>query len=96
MPKGYIIGHITVTNPEAYKEYVERDTPVLEGYGGRFIVRGGRSEAPEGPMKDRHVVIEFDSFEAARTAYHSPGYQALVHLRTENSDSEILLVEGAG
>lgn len=96
MPKGYIIGHITVTNPDAYREYVERDTPVLEAQGGRFIVRGGASEAPEGPMKDRHVVIEFDSYAAARAAYHSPEYQALIHLRTDNSDSDIVLVEGAG
>ena len=47
MPKGYIIGHITVNDPDAYKEYVERDTPILEGFGGRFIVRGGASETPE-------------------------------------------------
>ena len=40
MPKGYIIGHITVKDPEAYKEYVVRDTPILQALGGRFIVRG--------------------------------------------------------
>ncbi|MCE8469752.1 DUF1330 domain-containing protein, partial [Rhodovulum sulfidophilum] len=46
MPKGYIIAHITVTDPEAYRDYVDRDTPILEGFGGRFLVRGGASEAP--------------------------------------------------
>ena len=34
MPKGYIIGHITVTDPEAYQEYVIKDTPILKGLGG--------------------------------------------------------------
>ncbi|MCB4379652.1 DUF1330 domain-containing protein, partial [Synechococcus sp. MU1644] len=33
MPKGYIIGHITVNDPEAYKEYVEKDTPILLSHG---------------------------------------------------------------
>ena len=33
MPKGYIIAHITVTDPETYPEYVRRDTPILEGLG---------------------------------------------------------------
>lgn len=94
MPKGYLIGHITVTNPDAYQEYVDRDTPILEGYGGRFIVRGGRSEAPEGPMKDRHVVIEFPSFEDAKRAYYSEEYQQVLKIRTANADSDIILVEG--
>lgn len=94
MPKGYIIGHITVTNPDAYREYVERDTPILEGMGGRFIVRGGQSEAPEEPMKDRHVVIEFPSFEAAKAAYYSEAYQEVLQIRLANAESDIILVEG--
>lgn len=94
MPKGYMIGHITVTNAAAYKEYVERDTPILEGFGGKFLVRGGTSEAPEGPMKDRHVVIEFPSYEAAVRAYNSPEYQEVLKIRLANADSDIILVEG--
>ena len=48
MPKGYIIGHIKVTDPDGYPEYVARDTPILQSHGARFIVRGGQSETPEG------------------------------------------------
>ena len=94
MAKGYIIGHVTVTNPEAYKEYVARDTPILEALGGRFIVRGGASDVPEGETLDRHVVIEFPSFEAARRAYHDPDYQAVAEIRKNNATSVIILVEG--
>jgi len=39
MPKGYIIGHIKVTDPEGYPEYIRRDTPILESHGARFVVR---------------------------------------------------------
>lgn len=94
MPKGYIIGHITVTDPEAYKEYVERDTPILEGHGGRFIVRGGQSEVPEGATKDRHVVVEFPSFDAAKAAYHDAAYQEVANIRRATALSDIILVEG--
>ncbi len=94
MPKGYIIGHITVNDPEAYKEYVERDTPILERLGGRFIVRGGPSEAPEGALYDRHVVIEFPSYEMAKAAYHDPDYQEVVKIRHRTADSRIIIVEG--
>ena len=94
MPKGYIIGHITVTDPEGYPEYVERDTPVLGKHGARFIVRGGRSETPEGSAQNRHVVIEFDSYEAAQAAYNDPEYQEVAEIRRRCADSTIILVEG--
>lgn len=94
MPKGYIIAHITVRDPEAYKEYVVRDTPILEGLGGRFIVRGGQSEAVEGTLLDRHVVIEFPTYEAALKAYHDPEYQEVAAIRRRTADSVIVVVEG--
>ncbi|MEI4196061.1 DUF1330 domain-containing protein [Roseovarius sp. E0-M6] len=94
MPKGYLIGHITVNDPEAYKEYVEKDTPILLGLGGKFIVRGGASETPEGETQERHVVIEFPSYEAARAAYNDPAYQEVAEIRRRTADSVIVLVEG--
>ena len=94
MPKGYIIGHITVKDPEAYKEYVIKDTPILKGMGAKFLVRGGQSETPEGATQERHVVIEFPSFEEAKAAYYAPDYQAVAELRRGSAESTIILVEG--
>jgi uncharacterized protein (DUF1330 family) len=94
MPKGYIIGHITVTNPETYPEYIRRDTPILERLGARFIVRGGQSQVMEGQANERHVVIEFPSYQAALTAYHDPEYQDVAAIRKASGDSVILVVEG--
>ena len=95
MPKGYLIGHITVTNPEAYKEYVERDTPIVEAHGGRFVIRGGRSQTVEGEANERHVVVEFPSYEAARGFYESAEYQEVMAIRQANAESTMILVEGA-
>lgn len=94
MPKGYIIAHITVNDPEAYKEYVEKDTPILKSLGGTFIVRGGQSEAVEGTLLDRHVVIEFSSYEEALLAYRNPDYQAVADIRRRTAESTIVVVEG--
>lgn len=94
MPKGYIIGHITVHDAEAYREYVERDTPVLEAYGAKFLVRGGQSETPEGETQERHVVIEFDDYETAKRAYNDPQYQEIAEIRRRTATSTIILVEG--
>lgn len=95
MPKGYIIAHVTVKNPEAYKEYVERDTPILKNLGGNFVIRGGQSQVMEGSAHQRHVVIEFPSYEAALTAYNDPEYQEVAEIRRNNADSTIIVVEGA-
>lgn len=94
MPKGYIIGHITVRDTEAYKEYVAKDTPILHALGGRFIVRGGQSQVTEGEAHARHVVIEFPSYEAALKAYNDPEYQAVADIRRRTADSTIIVVEG--
>jgi uncharacterized protein (DUF1330 family) len=96
MPKGYIIAHITVRDPEAYKEYVVKDTPILEGLDGKFIIRGGQSKVVEGEFHDRHVVIEFPSYEAALAAYNDPDYQAVADIRRRTADSAIVVVEGHG
>lgn len=95
MPKGYIIAHITVTDPKAYPEYIRLDTPILEGLGGRFVVRGGPAEVVEGSANDRHVVIEFPDLAAAKAAYHDPEYQKVAEIRRRSADSVIIVVEGA-
>lgn len=95
MPKGYIIGHITVNDPEAYKEYVEKDTPILLSHGAKPLVRGGASETPEGTEFSRHVVFEFESFEAAKAAYNDPEYQEVMKIRHRTATSMIVLAEGA-
>ncbi len=94
MPKGYWIAHVTVTNPDEYSEYVRLDTPVVERFGGKFIVRGGRSEIPETPQKDRHVIVEFDDYETALACYHSPDYQQAAAIRIAHSQSDIMIIEG--
>ena len=94
MAKGYWLIHVTVKNPDAYKEYVERDTPIIEGLGGRFMIRGGQSETVEGTSLSRHVMVEFPSYEAALSAYHDPAYQDVADIRRANADSSFVIVEG--
>lgn len=94
MPKGYIIAHVTVTDPEGYPEYVRLDTPILQRMGAKFIVRGGQSEIVEGTSGDRHVIIEFPSYAEALAAYNDPEYQEVAEIRRRCADSTIILVEG--
>ena len=37
----YAIVQINVTNPELYKDYLKKVTPIVEKYNGEYVVRGG-------------------------------------------------------
>ena len=95
MAKGYIIVRMTVTDPEAYKEYAAMASEAMKLHGCKPLVRGGRSEALEGEARPRNVVLEFDSYEAARAYYFSPEYQAAKAKRLPAGIGEVVLVEGA-
>lgn len=95
MAFGYVIAQINVTDAEVYPNYVEMVQPIIERFGGEFLVRGGRSESHEGtPPGDRNVVIRFPSFEAARDWYHSVDYAEAKSLRMSASTSVQTIVEG--
>lgn len=94
MPKGYIIARVDITDPVAYARYSEAAGAAIRHQGARPIVRGGKCEALEGPARARNVVLEFDSFEAARAYYFSTEYQAAKAMREGAADAEFVLVEG--
>ena len=94
MAKGYWLGHITVHDPERYKDYVTTATPAYQAHGARFLVRGGAHDPVEGEGRPRNVVIEFPSLQAARDCYDSDIYRAARAIRQEASDGEVMIVEG--
>ena len=95
MPKGYVIGRLTVLDAEGYKIYAAKATEACRKHGGRFLVRGGAMDLLEGEARARNVVIEFDSFEQAKAYYRSPEYQAALKHRTGISVGDMVAVEGA-
>ena len=92
--KGYWIVLVDIHDAEGYPQYIEANRPALEKYGARFIIRGGRNEQPEEPAGQRHVVVEFESYEQALACYHSPEYQAALKLRKQFSTARAVIVEG--
>jgi uncharacterized protein (DUF1330 family) len=96
MPKGYVIVHVTVNDTENYSNYAAAGLGVLEEFGGKILVRGGKAEVREGQLRDRNIVIEFASFDKAVEWYESEQYAPALAIRKECADSDFVIVEGAG
>jgi len=95
MPKGYVIGRITVTDPDQYAVYAKLASEAIRKYGGRPLVRGGRWEVLEGEARPRNVVLEFADYDSAKRYYFSDEYQAAKQERLQAGVAELVLVEGA-
>ena len=75
-------------------EYLERIDATLAQFAGHFIVHGGRPEVLEGTNPGTLIVIEFPDRAAAQGWYRSDAYQAIVALRTANSEGTVFLIDG--
>ncbi|MBW9205394.1 DUF1330 domain-containing protein [Mumia sp. zg.B53] len=93
----YAIAHIReITMGPDIVEYLERIDATLAPYGGRFLVHGADVRTLEGEWPGDIVIIAFPDHDHATRWYESDPYQAILPLRTENSDSVAILVDGVG
>jgi uncharacterized protein (DUF1330 family) len=91
-----IIVDIEVTDPVLYEDYKRLASAAIAAHGGRYLVRGGRSEVLDGEWTPRRlVVLEFDSFEKAKAWRESPEYAEAKQVRERCARSNMIVVEGA-
>jgi uncharacterized protein (DUF1330 family) len=92
----YIIADVEVHDAAKYEEYKRMVPASLASYGGRFIVRGGRTETLDGTWSpSRLIILEFPSAPQAKAWWHSGEYAEAKKLRESASRGQFLLVEGA-
>ena len=94
MPKGYWVVRVDVHNAEAYKNYVAANGAAFAKYGGRFLVRGGPFQAVAGTSRQRNVVIEFPSYQAALDCWNSPEYQTARAEQAGGAEIDLVVEEG--
>jgi uncharacterized protein (DUF1330 family) len=94
MAKGYWIAHVDVNNDDGYKAYAAANPAIFKKFGGRYVVRAGKFECPEGGSRSRNVVIEFPDYETALACYRSPEYQANIKVRQPHAAVDLIIVEG--
>jgi uncharacterized protein (DUF1330 family) len=91
----YFIVDVSITNQDTYETYRTQVPPIVKQYGGRFLVRGGKTETVEGDWRpSRLVVLQFADAAAARRFYDSKEYQAIIEFRHRAASTRMILVEG--
>lgn len=94
-PAAYIIFHSSVTDYDALRQYGRAMVPVMERFGGRFLVLADQAEAIEGePDTRRLAVIQFPSVQAARDFWDSEAYREAKALRADAGQFDVVLVTG--
>ncbi|MDX1375666.1 MAG: DUF1330 domain-containing protein [Burkholderiales bacterium] len=93
----YLIAEVEVTDPAAYEEYRKQVPATIEKYGGKYLVRGGRTETREGGWApSRLVILEFASMDQARRWYDSPEYAPARAIRQRAAKTKLIFAEGLG
>ena len=93
---GYLIADIEITDPEKYEEYRKVATPTVDAFGGKYLARGGTSEALEGDWTpNRLIVIEFESIDKAKEWWSSETYRIPKQMRQASANTRMMVVEGA-
>jgi uncharacterized protein (DUF1330 family) len=91
----YVIANIKVTDPAGYEGYRKLAGPAIEACGGRYLVRGGKTDVLEGEWHpERLVVLEFDSVEKARAWWGSTQYADAKKIRQRTAISSVIIVQG--
>ena len=96
MSKAYVIScYREVKDHERLQAYAKLAGPAIIAGGGTFLARGTAARAMEQGVKDRTVIIEFESLEKAMAVYDTPAYQeALRALGPDAVNRDMRVVEG--
>jgi uncharacterized protein (DUF1330 family) len=90
-----IIVDIEVLDPVVYEDYKRLASASIAAHGGRYLVRGGRSEVLDGSWTPKRlVVLQFDSVEAAKSWRASAEYAEAKKVREKCARSNMVVVEG--
>jgi uncharacterized protein (DUF1330 family) len=91
----YVIVEIEILDPAGYEEYKKLARATVEKYGGKYIVRGGRTEVLEGDWNPKRIVVlKFESMQRAREWLNCEEYLEPRKMRHRTARTNMIVVEG--
>jgi uncharacterized protein (DUF1330 family) len=91
----YVIVEIDILDPAGYEQYKKLAGATVEKYGGKYLVRGGKTEVLEGDWKPKRIVVlQFESAQRAKDWLNSDEYREPRKMRHRTARTNMILVEG--
>jgi uncharacterized protein (DUF1330 family) len=95
MPKAYWIAcYREITQPDKLAAYAKLALPAIEAGGGKFLARGTAAQAYEAGVRERTVLIEFDSVDQAIAVHDSAPYRAALAALGGGAVRDLRIVAG--
>ena len=97
MKKGYwVVAYRSISDDSALKAYGALALPAVESFGGRFLTRStSQIQAHEAGLRQRTILVEFDSYEIALAAHESEAYGKALQALGSGAERDFRIVEGA-
>jgi uncharacterized protein (DUF1330 family) len=89
----YIVVTYDITNAEGYKPYTPAVIPTLMAHNAEILVADHATTALEGSPPKSTIVLKFADHDAALGWVNSAEYQAIKHLRTDNSSGTMVIAD---
>ena len=90
----HLIATLEVTDSTGIQEYVKQVVPLIESFGGQYVLSGAVTQILEGSTgANLAAVIEFDDAAQMHNWYKSPAYAPLRELRQRSAKTELMVVE---
>lgn len=90
----YMIIESKLKDEAKYRQYIEKVSPIVTSFGGRYHVRGENIRAFGSWKPGRIIVIEFPSESHVQEWLTSAEYKAIAPLREAGADTQAILVDG--
>lgn len=93
----YFIIDTYIDNPKGrqpYDEYIKEVKPIVEKYGGEYLIRSEKVTClhPQ-RMPQRVIIIRFPSRDALNQCFSSEEYKAIMNKRISSVDARAIIVE---
>ena len=96
MKKAYWIAkYKKINSREALSRYGEKAKKIIESFGGKVLVRGGKYITFEGDDFIRTVIWEFENIDIATKCHNSKDYQEAWSLAKNTTTRDLMIIEGA-
>jgi uncharacterized protein (DUF1330 family) len=95
MKKGYWIAKYKEINDQvSLSKYSEKALKIIEDFGGKALVRGGKYKTLEGSEFIRIVIWEFKDLDTAIQCHESKEYKKAWSVAEKTTKRDLVIVEG--